>query len=431
MHTNPTLQKILTILKKIPFLAMLSYLIANAFLVFEMGMQTSLNVMNHQLIQTLGINMQTLGFISAAYFITYTFMQIPAGLLFDRFSSKWVIANATLICCFGIMLFASTNRIPLLMIARLLMGLGSACAFIGVLVVASQWFDQKIFSFLVGIAQLLAAMGAAMGEAPLAHMIANTPWQMVLFDIAGSGFLIALAAAWIIPKNKQKENKKPSQSALQEIWHTLKAICRKKQNLWIALYACCNWAPILILAEFSGVSFLEARGFNFNDASALIFYLWLGIMVTSPSIGFIIARYPIRLKLVQYCALIGCICSLFLMYAPNISYVSIAAAMFGIGIASSGQILTFGLIKDQNPNNITGTIIAFNNMAVVAGGLIFQPLVGMTLNHLEPLQHSAETMHAVHSLATYRWALILVPLAYGICYLASLFKIQDTPGKPV
>jgi MFS family permease len=410
-------------------LAIASYLIASAFLVFEMGIQTSFNVMNHQLMQAVNISTATLSLISAAYFITYTFMQIPAGLLFDRFNTKTMVTSAILICTAGIFLFASVHLIPSMILGRLLMGLGSACAFIGVLVVASKWFSARYFSFLVGLAQLLAAIGAAMGEAPLSALIHNQPWDKVMLNIAFLGLAIAALAFLIIPRHKKQQDRaqhSESTSPFHSMMHNLGTIACKPNNLWIALYACLNWAPVLILAELSGVIFLESRGFSASESSNLINFIWYGIMITSPLIGFLAARYPMRIPLTRLCALMGVLGSLLAIYSPEQSYLTLAICMLLIGVASSGQILTFGLIKDQNPAQMTGTAVAFNNMAVVAGGLIFQPLVGLILHYTLPFHSPDQTAHL---LSPYQWAFMFIPCAYIGCYLISACQFREIDAQ--
>ena len=57
------------------------------------------------------------------------------------------------------------------------MGFGSAFAFIGVLVIANDWFDRRHFAFLVGLAQLIAAFGAMVGQMPLAYLVEHFKWQ--------------------------------------------------------------------------------------------------------------------------------------------------------------------------------------------------------------------------------------------------------------
>jgi hypothetical protein len=67
------------------------YSIVSLFLIFEMAVQVSPSVMSSSLMQDLGISAFSLGLMSGIYFYTYTSMQIPSGLLFDRITPKIII----------------------------------------------------------------------------------------------------------------------------------------------------------------------------------------------------------------------------------------------------------------------------------------------------------------------------------------------------
>ena len=64
------------------------FFLAAVFLIFEMAVQVSPSVMTKQLMQDFSINAAALGWMSSVYFYSYTIMQIPSGLLYDRFGPK-------------------------------------------------------------------------------------------------------------------------------------------------------------------------------------------------------------------------------------------------------------------------------------------------------------------------------------------------------
>ena len=154
--------------------AIFLYMLTALFLCFEMGLQVSPSVMTDHLIDSLQISVAGLGFMSGFYFYTYTLMQIPAGLLFDRFQVRWVIVVPLLVCASGALVFSYATGIGSGSLGRLLMGMGSAFAFIAVLVVAGDLFEGKYFALLAGITQMLAAFGALLGEAPLLPAVSYT-----------------------------------------------------------------------------------------------------------------------------------------------------------------------------------------------------------------------------------------------------------------
>ena len=142
-----------------------------------MALQVSPGIMTNQLMQSLNINIFWLGAASGAYFITYTLMQIPAGLFYDRYPTRQVIIIPLIICVLGGFLFASATNFYIAAFARILVGFGSAFAFIGVFMMASQVFNQKYFTFIVGVTQMLAALGAMCGALPLVPLIEHFGWR--------------------------------------------------------------------------------------------------------------------------------------------------------------------------------------------------------------------------------------------------------------
>ena len=100
------------------------------------------------------------------------------------------------------------------------------------------------------------------------------------------------------------------------------------------------------------------------------------------------------------------------------------ALLFLFGIAASGQILSFALVKDNNRPSVTSTAIGFNNMANVAGGAIFQPLVGAVLSagwDGKMLGHVP-----IYATSDYNMALCVVPLCFLIGLIVSSTGIKET-----
>lgn len=99
-------------------------------------------------------------FLVSSYNITYLLMQIPAGILLDRFGSKKVLIVATLICGIGNILFI-VGGFELAIVGRLLVGIGSSFAFIGVLKLTLENFDSKHFALVTSIIISLGTLAAA------------------------------------------------------------------------------------------------------------------------------------------------------------------------------------------------------------------------------------------------------------------------------
>ena len=165
----------------------LMYGLTTLFLFFEMALQVSPSVMTTVLMHDLDLTALSLGLMSGCYFYSYALMQIPSGVLLDRFNPKYVISLAILICVGGCFLLAFSENMLEACLARLLMGLGSSFAFVSVLVITTDLFPAKYFAILTGVTQMLAALGAMSGQFPVHFLLGRLGWRNTLLIFALPG----------------------------------------------------------------------------------------------------------------------------------------------------------------------------------------------------------------------------------------------------
>ena len=89
-----------------------NFMIASLFLCYEMGLQVALAVVTTPLMQSL-MDAAHLGWLTGCYFFAYTLMQIPGGVLFDRFSCRHIDLIGIMLCnrCF---LFSNSHAYPII-----------------------------------------------------------------------------------------------------------------------------------------------------------------------------------------------------------------------------------------------------------------------------------------------------------------------------
>ncbi len=407
--------------KKHFWVGLFSYLIAALFLLYEMGVQVSPSVMVHPMMRDLGIDAAIVGMLSSTYFYSYTLMQIPAGLLFDRVPAKYILLCAISSCALGIFMFSVVQSVLLLAVARFLTGLGSSCAFVGVLVVAARWFPRRYFAFLVGVAQFLAAVGALGGELPLSVLVNDVGWRQAAVYLSVLGVALFLLV-WLVMRRHDSE--KVSESfAWDRLFTSVKRVVRNQRLWWIALYAFCSWTAMAVFASLWGVPYLMQRfAVGSTSASYIAGVIWIALAIVSPCLGWAVQRVCIH-RLLRWTAAIGCVSMTAMLYWPNLSYAGAVVAAVGVGAAAGGQILTFDLLREVQGQDDLGIAVGFNNMALVASGALLQPISGWVLRW----QASGAMQHGipVYSTANYQMALLLVPLTFLVAWLVSLFKLKS------
>lgn len=131
-------------------------------------------------------------------------------------------------------------------------------------------------------------------------------------------------------------------------------------------------------------------------------FRWLSDKIESRRIALIIS------------AALGLFATLVLLYLPGLSYGWAPFILFVLGLGAGGQTVSFAVVKENNPPELVGTASGFNNLSVLIGGAIFQPLVGYILQHTNSW-HLVNGVH-IYSIASYQMALVVMP----VCFLGSL-----------
>lgn len=405
--------------------AYLIFFLSSCFYLYEFILQVAPSVMAEPMMQTFQVTAEGFGVISAFYFYAYAPMQLPAGLMFDRFGPRRLMTFALLLCAFGSFFFASTESVVTAALGRFMIGVGSAFSFIGVLVLCSRWFPAKHFAILAGVAQLMSSVGAIFGEMPLAKLIGAVGWRQASFILAFIGVVLAGLLWRYVRDYPQGHQTYQTGPGLKQEWARLLAVCGKKHTWLIGGYAFSIWTPIAVFAALWGVPFLQARfDVSVVVASGMCSLIWIGIGIGSPLLGWLSDRMDNRRFALGLGAIMGFVASVFILYYEHLSFAMANVMLLVLGLGAGGQSVSFAVVRDYNPPQLVGTAAGFNNLSVLIGGSIFQPLVGVLLHHSQDW-HIVNGVH-VYSTLAYQKALWVMPVCYFFSLLIVLWGLRES-----
>ena len=141
-------------------LAWLIWTLAALFVVFNYVQQVVPNIIADDLSHALNASAGTLGGIAAAYFYAYAVLQIPVGLIVDRYGTRWPMVAAILVAGLGTLAFSWAQSPVSAQMARVAMGASSAFSFICCLKLVQEWFPPSRFSTLAGMTNTAGMVGA-------------------------------------------------------------------------------------------------------------------------------------------------------------------------------------------------------------------------------------------------------------------------------
>lgn len=401
--------------------------LAALFYVYEFGVRVLPEAMTVELMRHFSVTAKGLGVIASLFFYGYASLQIPSGMLIDRFGPKRLLVIGALFAGTFTFLFIATHHATLGGFSRLMIGIGSSVAYIATLVLTARWFASKYFAFIAGSVQLLGAIGAILGLAPVAVISETAGWKHTIYIVGSIGIALAILF-WCFIKNHPEDYKVEKSSTNFSQIQSLKKLFRSSHTWWIGCIAFSAWAPVSVFASLWGVPTITAIYHVSNvSASNLTAIFWLGIGAASPLVGWWSDKIEKRKTPMIICATIGIITPLFFLYFPHLNLFILGGLLFIYGFAAANQILSFALVQDNTPHDLVGTAVGINNMAAVLGGVILQPLVGFILN----AHWSGKMIYniPIYSAMDYQVALILLPICSVIGLLVTLFFIKETRCK--
>lgn len=402
--------------------------LASLFYLYDFLLRVMPSAMTNDLMAHFHIGAARLGIMLAILYYAYAPMQIPAGLMFDRIGTRLLLTIMVVLCAIGTLIFGLTDNVAIAMIGRFIIGFSSAFAFLGALVLASRFLPHKYFAAFVGLVQLLGCVGAIVGETPIAIAVKHFGWQKTNFAASLIGFVLAILF-WILLRD-HPEGVKVSRAKSINILRQLSMVFKNSQNWWIGLYAFAIWAPVTIFAALWGVPFIMTYyKINATSAAFAVSLVWVGIGIGCPLVGWWSDHIARRRIPLIFTAFLGVIVSGLILYINHTSLYLMYVWLFLLGVTVSGMVITFGVIKDINAQSVVGTANGFNNMAILIGGIVFQPMIGVVL-HL--FWKSKMINHVpVYSLYTYKIALSVVPMCFLLALFVGVFLIRETYCKSI
>ena len=380
------------------------------FYLYAFFLRVMPTIITTELMQDFQINHTQLTMMIASFFVAYACMQIPAGLLCDYFGARRCLITAMATCAIATFLFQSTQNVYIAGLSRLVIGGMSGFAFIAPLALASKWYSAKYQALITGMIQVMGCFGAIFAGPPLQQIIHQFGWRASLYyaGIVGAGVTILFL---LTLKDRPDTQGEPSAETTNptNVQACFFRVILNSQNWGIGACALASWAPIAIFAESLGIPYLAAlQDISTEAAAAQISWLWIAMAVASPLSGWVSNHFNNR-KIPTFALLsLGFVSSMILVYyPPSSSPMAITGLLVMLGISSATQTVTFGLIHDNNANDITATACGFNNMVLVSSSAFLQPMTGFIISSLHT--HGPVPIHV------YQQAFSLVPITVLAC----------------
>ncbi|MCR2827261.1 MFS transporter [Microbacterium sp. zg.Y909] len=356
--------------------------------------RTSLSAVGIDTAHRFDVDASTLSMFAVIQLGVYGAMQIPVGMLLDRYGARPLITSGMLLMAIGQLVMAFSPNVGIAIAARMLLGAGDAAIFPSVLRLIATWFPSQRGPVMVQVTGIVGQLGQIVAVVPLAALLHATTWSVAFGSVAGLGVLFAVLVFAVIRNHPPDRDRDVTVDTDTGAIRVVTSAVDNRVGIRAA------WShPGTRLAfwshfttPFAGSAFVMLWGFPFLTAgeglsqgqAALVttVYVLAGILI-GPVMGSLSSRVPtLRSRaLVLPSIAVQAVAWLIVIAQPGPAPLWMLLGL-AVALAMGGpaSMVAFDHARTHNPSHRLSTATGITNSGGFLAGLIAVFLIGVALD---------------------------------------------------
>jgi MFS family permease len=363
------------------------------------------------------LSAQAIGFFAGAFHLSFGLMQLFVGVALDRYGPKWTVTVFFSVAVLGAILCAAAPNFAVLIAGQILLGIGSAPAFLAVLLFIGQVYPPNRFTSISGYAMSFGGVGMLATATPLAFVVQTWSWR-ASFVLLALGSALALVATFVLVRDKPRAS--AAVETLGTAFKQATLLFRAPQTAGILVLGAITYSSMLALRGLWIVPlFVQRHHFTLVQAGNVVLILSIAMLLSPMIFGRIDPGARWRRQLIVAGAVVAAGLILALGWAMPRSAGADIALTLAIGLISGFIILQYADVRASYPPEVAGRALAIFTMSMFLGVAIVQYLTGLVAGFV--IAYGQEPLFAVHATLT------LLLVAASMAFVA-LPRAQ--PNKP-
>jgi predicted MFS family arabinose efflux permease len=378
-----------------------------------------------QLTAEFGLNASQLGLLTAAYFLAFSFTQLPLGGWLDRYRPRRVEAALMLVCAAGCFVFASATSSTALIVGRALIGVGVAACLMATLRTFGLWLPPKKLPAMNGYMLAVGNAGAILSTAPVLWLLGFITWSQMFFAVGVLAVLVAMWLAFAVPDPQSNETSAQSSpnaqtSSTAESSATGWQVVLRSPLFWAIAPITCftNAMGLAMQGLWAGPWLVDVAGMAPRDIGNYLLLISAGMFVANITLGTWMGRRGARGESALKFASIACIGALLALLPWLFSWTGSPALMLTLfGITHVAGNLVFAALTPYFPSSVAGRLSTTLNFFMFGLGFALQWGIGVIVN-----QYPTTTVGRYSALG-YETAFTVVAVIEALILVWTLFAL--------
>jgi len=363
-------------------------------------------VISPDLSRELGLNPSSLGLLTSAYFLAFAAMQIPVGILLDRYGPRRVEPVLLAVAACGAALFAASDTIAGLTVARAVIGAGVCACLMAPLKAIAAWYPADRQASYAGWIMVAGGVGALVATVPVELALRVTNWRTMFFLLSAITLVVAVFIYLRVP-----DIDKPAHSGgIEAQLAGVRDVVMHPRFWWIAPLGGLAMGSFMAIQGLWAVPWMmEVQGMSRAQAADYLLVMNAVIMVGYFAIGLFgthLARRGIHARHMfgtGFALNLAALAAIELRLPGALLWWS----LYGLGAASN--VLGFTALNEGFPRALTGRTNTALNLFMFGGSFAVQWGIGLVVD-------AARVAYGLDTAGGLRVAFAAVSVCYALSF---------------
>jgi sugar phosphate permease len=331
--------------------------------------------------------------------VVYAAMQIPVGLLVDRYGSRSVLLTGTVILTLAQAGFALADSYPVALVARVFVGMGDAMTFICVLRLVSSWFPARRIPLMTQLTGTLGQLGAVAAAVPMTWALGHLGWTTAYLVAASLGVALAIAVLLVLHDTPGARNLRGPQLSLAAVRTSLRSSWQHpgtRLGFWMHFTTQFSATALSLLWGYP--FFVEGEHQSSSTAGLLLTLMVLSVMAAGPTLGWLVGNHPWHRStmVLTIVSTIVVLWTLVLAWPGQAPLPLLVALVVGVGVGGPASMIGFDVGRTSNPHERLASASGIINQGGFIASLVLVIAIGLLLDWRTPGAGSDYTPAAFH-----------------------------------
>lgn len=328
------------------------------------------------LIDRFALSATVISGLVSTMFLAAVLTQIPLGAALDRYGPRRMLCLSVIVVASGTGLFAVGTSYETLLVARAIIGFGTAVVGASIHVIVAWTFPRREFGYVNGMVIMLGSSGGILGTYPLAVALARFEWALVFGAVA----LVTLVLLVFILRTVPPAPVLPQNTSPDAPSGYLDLLCTSEVRRILVL-GLVTFAPMTTITGIWGGPFLQdALGFSAEASGAVLLLLFSGSVVAAFTFGQLDRLISARKGMILTAACTSSACLLLLALLPSPGPVATVALLFVIIFCQTFYIPLSAHMRKVVPLEMVGRASILLSLFGVAAIPVMQTSFGAILD---------------------------------------------------